>query len=63
MKDAEAKSTIGTSKIGDKPSSKIEESIGDSQSLSVSKAKDKVTESYDTDTFEEKTSEERIKTM
>ena len=53
MKDAEAKSTIGTSKIGDKPSYKIEESIGDSQSLSVSKAKDKVTESYDTDTFED----------
>jgi len=53
MKDAEAKGTIGASKVGEKPSAKIEESIGDSQSLSVSKAKDKVTESYDTDTFED----------
>jgi len=53
MKDAEAKSTIGAAKVNEKPSSKIEESIGDSQSLSVSKAKDKVTESYDTDTFED----------
>lgn len=30
MKDAEAKSTIGTTKVVEKPSSKIEESVGDS---------------------------------
>lgn len=53
MKDAEAKSTLGSTQVNEKPNSKIEESIGDSQSLSVSKAKDKVTESYDTDTFED----------
>jgi len=32
---------------------KIEDSIGESASLSQSKGKDKQTESYDTDTFEE----------
>ena len=41
------------SSASEAPSAMAEDKIDESASLSVSKGKDKVTESYDTDTFEE----------